>query len=66
MVKRRRSREHDEADAREQADRRRDALIAELKARQGLGRHPESPIPADTPSSPADAPATDAAEPEPG
>ncbi len=71
MVKRRRSREHDEADAREQAERRRDALIAELKARQGSGRDLESPVPADMPALATDAPVTDApessaAEPEPG
>jgi hypothetical protein len=38
-MKRRRSREQDEATAREQAEDRRDALLAELKARLG----PEPP-----------------------
>ena len=33
-MKRRRERERDEADAREQADARREALLAELRARQ--------------------------------
>ena len=35
-MKRKRSREHDEAIAREQTEHRREALLAALKARQGL------------------------------
>ena len=66
MVKRRRTREHDEADARERAELRRDALIADLRARQGSGPRVESPGPTDMPAPATDAPATDAAEPEPG
>jgi hypothetical protein len=40
-MKRRRSREQDEATAREQAEDRRDALLAELKARLGPQPEPE-------------------------
>jgi hypothetical protein len=55
-VKRRRSREQDEADAREQAERRREALLADLRARQGLTTHLE----------PAGAPETEPPEPDAG
>jgi hypothetical protein len=41
-MKRRRSREQDEATAREQAEDRRDALLAELKARLGGEPQPEA------------------------
>ena len=43
-MKRRREQERDEAIAREQADARREALLAELKAHQ-VGREPEPPSP---------------------
>jgi len=42
-MKRRRSREQDEATAREQAEERREALLAELKARLGASPQPEPP-----------------------
>jgi hypothetical protein len=42
-VKRRAGQEREEADAREQAEERREALLAELKARESAGRAPESP-----------------------
>lgn len=45
-MKRRRQQEHDEEIAREQADARRAALLAELKAHEEAGRAPEpSPTP---------------------
>jgi len=44
-MKRKRSREHDEAIAREQAEHRRDALLAALKARQGLPEPAPEPEP---------------------
>ncbi len=59
-MKRRRSREQDEADAREQAERRREALLADLRARQGLAPHLE---PADAPE--PEAPLSEAPETEP-
>jgi hypothetical protein len=65
-VKRRRSREQDEAEAKEQVERRREALLADLRARQGLASHPE---PADVPepaTPPAEAPETEPAGPEAG
>lgn len=42
-MKRRREQERDEAIAREQADARREALLAELKAREAAVREPEPP-----------------------
>ena len=48
-MKRRRERERDEAIAREQADARQEALLAELRARQTA---PEEPEPAATPEEP--------------
>lgn len=52
-MKRRRAQERDEAIAREQADARREALLAELRARQAAGHEPEPMV------------AEPAAEPEP-
>lgn len=46
-MKRRQQQEHDEEIAREQADARREALLAELKAHEAAGREPEAP-PAET------------------
>jgi hypothetical protein len=40
-MKRRREQERDEATAREQADARREALLAELKAHEAADREPE-------------------------
>ena len=65
-MKRRRSREQDEADAREQAERRRNALIAELKARQGLAPHPEPAGPAEPDAPESGAPEAGDTEPDPG
>jgi len=48
-VKRRGSQERDEADARAQAESRRERLLAELKAREEAGRQPP---PAPPPSAP--------------
>ncbi|HET7082406.1 MAG TPA: hypothetical protein VFJ00_01685 [Candidatus Limnocylindria bacterium] len=42
-MKRRREQERDDAIAREQADARREALLAELKARETAVREPEPP-----------------------
>jgi len=42
-VKRRNSQERDEADAREQAESRREKLLAELKAREEAGRQTPTP-----------------------
>jgi hypothetical protein len=42
-MKRRREQERDEAIAHEQADARRESLLAALKARQAGGRAPEPP-----------------------
>ncbi len=56
-MKRRREQERDEAIAREQADARREALLAELRARQ-------APVPEAEPPA-ADAAPEPAAEPEP-
>lgn len=42
-MKRKREQERDEAIAREQADARREALLAELKAREAAVREPEPP-----------------------
>jgi hypothetical protein len=47
-VKRTRIREQDEAAAREQADRRREVLLARLKAREEATRKPaDAPLPDD-------------------
>lgn len=46
-VKRRDSQERDEADARAQAESRREKLLAELKAREAAGREPSAPPSAD-------------------
>jgi hypothetical protein len=63
-MKRKREQERDDAIAREQADARREALIAELRAREAAVREPE-PAPAPEPAPPgADAPAADAAQPD--
>lgn len=61
-MKRKREQERDEAIAREQADVRRDALLAELRARESSVREPE-PAPAEPAPAEADAPVADAAEP---
>lgn len=55
-MKRKREQERDEAIAREQADARREALLAELRARESSIREPE-PAPAEpAPAEAADAP----------
>jgi hypothetical protein len=59
-MKRRREQERDEAIAREQADARREALLAELKARQ-VGQEPEPPPAEPEPAPDADEPAAPAA-----
>lgn len=46
-VKRRDSQERDEADARAQAESRREKLLAELKAREAAGRETLAPLSAD-------------------
>ncbi len=46
-MKRRNSQERDEADAREQAESRREKLLAELKAREEAGRQIPTPPPAE-------------------
>jgi hypothetical protein len=48
-MKRRRQQEHDEEVAREQADARREALLAELRTRQVAGPEPE-PVPEPPPA----------------
>lgn len=54
-MKRRREQERDEAIAREQADARREALLAELRARQTGAEEPESPAtPEEPPTAEAD------------
>lgn len=58
-MKRRREQERDEAIAREQADARREALLAELKARQAPVPEPEPPAAETAPEAavePADEP----------
>ena len=60
-MKRRRERERDEAIAHEQADARREALLAELKAHQ-VGREPEPPPAEPEPAPDADEPAVPAAD----
>jgi hypothetical protein len=59
-MKRRREQERDEAVAREQADARREALLAELKAHQ-VGRAPEPPPVEPDPTPDTDEPAAPAA-----
>jgi hypothetical protein len=59
-MKRRREQERDEAIAREQADARREALLAELKARETAVREPEPP-PAEVAPEPDDEPAAEPA-----
>jgi hypothetical protein len=59
-MKRRREQERDEAIAREQADARREALLAELKARETAVREPEPP-PAEVAPEPAAEPAVEPA-----
>lgn len=51
-MKRRREQERDEAIAREQADARREALLAELRARQSGPEEPEPPPAGPTPEEP--------------
>jgi hypothetical protein len=54
VVKRTRIRERDEAVAREQADRRREALLARLKAQEAATRKPpDVPVPDDEEAAPA-------------
>ncbi len=60
-MKRKREQERDEAIARDQADARREALLAELRAREAAVREPE-PAPAEATSAEGDAPETEAAE----
>ena len=60
-MKRKREQERDEAIAREQADARREALLAELRARETAVREPEPAPPEPAPAEPAEAePAADA------
>jgi hypothetical protein len=49
-VKRRPGQEREEADAHEQAEVRREALLAELRAREADARAPGSPAEADAPT----------------
>jgi hypothetical protein len=64
-MKRRRQQEHDEEIAREQADARRAALLAELKAHEAAGRQPD-PAPEPMAETVADeTPAPEAADEEP-
>ncbi|HEV8252119.1 MAG TPA: hypothetical protein VGQ66_01940 [Candidatus Limnocylindria bacterium] len=65
-MKRRREQERDEAIAREQADARREALLAELRAHQ-VGGAPEPPPAEPEPAPEADEPAAPApVDEEPG
>jgi len=62
VVKRRRQQEQDERVAHEQAETRREALLAELRARLGQGQPTEAEAAADAPAADAagaDAPAAD-------
>ena len=61
-MKRKREQERDEAIAREQADARREALLAELRAREAAVREPE-PAPAEPALESADEGAAPAADP---
>lgn len=69
-MKRKREQERDEAIAREQADARREALLAELRARESSIREPEpapaEPAPAEAADAPEvpEAPEADATEPK--
>jgi hypothetical protein len=64
-MKRRREQERDEAMAHEQAEARREALLAELKAHETAGREPE-PVPAPEPQpEPEPEPAADDTPAEP-
>lgn len=61
-MKRRPDQEREETTAREQAETRRDALLAELKAREAAGRAPEPPAaPPDPAPGPAPGPAPEPA-----
>jgi hypothetical protein len=66
-VKRRDSQERDEADARAQAESRREKLLAELKAREAAGRETLAPPSADAslPEPEPDASESDPPAPEP-
>jgi hypothetical protein len=50
-MRRRSEQEREEADAHAQAEARREALLAELKAREAAGRAPEPPV-AEPPAEP--------------
>jgi hypothetical protein len=63
-MKRRREQERDEAIAREQADARREALLAELKARETAVREPEPPSADAAPEAAAEPAAEPADEPD--
>lgn len=67
-VKRRDSQERDEADARAQAESRREKLLAELKAREAAGRQPAAPPSSDASPAEPEVSETDrrAAEPDAG
>lgn len=66
VVKRPRIREQDEAVAREQADRRREALLARLKAQEEATRKPaDAPLPDDEAAPAATEPPPDTTEPPP-
>jgi len=70
MAKRRSQQERDEADAREQSEARREALIAELRARQAAARPPAPAAsaaepPAAAPDAAPEVPSEDGAS-EPG
>jgi len=62
-MKRKREQERDDAVAREQADARREALLAELRAREASVREPEPPATAD-PAEAGDGPASDEPAPD--
>ena len=63
MAKRRNAQERDEAIAHEQAEARREALLAQLRAREAAG-HPVASAPPDAePTEPADETAEASAEP---
>jgi hypothetical protein len=63
-MKRRRQQEHDEEVAREQADARREALLAELRTRQAAGLEP-GPEPGPEPPPVEPAPESSVADEEP-
>jgi hypothetical protein len=58
-MRRRSEQEREEADAHAQAEARREALLAELKAREAAGRAPEPPA-----ANPVEAESEERAEPE--